>query len=254
MDSDQGDLIQAAPFELAERNAVYRAILTRRDVRSQFKPDPVPDDVLSRILIAAHHAPSVGFMQPWTFIVLRDCAKRAKVHALFAKANAEAAAMFPDDKQALYRAMKLEGIRDAPVNLCVTCDPDRAGPVVLGRTHDSAMDSYSTVCAVQNLWLAARAEGLGVGWVSIFDRGELREALGIPSRVIPVAYLCIGWTSELYSRPELEAKGWRRRLPVEEVVRFEGWDGAGRDEELLQRLRSDIDELRAEAFVAPSPR
>ena len=252
MDSGERDLIKAAPFAPADRNAVYRAILTRRDVRSQFRPDPVADDVLSRILIAAHHAPSVGFMQPWTFIVLRDGATRAKVHALFAKANAEAAAMFPDDKQSLYRSMKLEGIRDAPINLCVTCDPDRAGPVVLGRTHDRAMDSYSTVCAVQNLWLAARAEGLGVGWVSIFDRDELREALGIPASVVPVAYLCIGWTSALHRVPELEAKGWRRRLPIEDVVRFEGWDGDRRGDPLRDRLKEDMAALNADAF-APGP-
>ena len=253
MDSDQRDLAPVAPFAAADRDAVYRAIFTRRDVRGEFRPDPIPDAVLSRILIAAHHAPSVGFMQPWTFIVLRDARSRAKMHAIFARANAEAAAMFPDDRQAAYRALKLEGIREAPINLCVTCDPDRAGPVVLGRTHDAAMDSYSAVCAVQNLWLAARAEGLGVGWVSIFDRDELREALGIPARVVPIAYLCIGWTNEIYRRPELEAKGWRRRLAIEDVVRFEGWDGEERDDPLRERLRADMETMEADAFVGRAP-
>jgi len=249
MDNPDAELAQAGPFDRADRNAVYRAIFTRRDVRGQFRPDPVPDDVLSRVLTAAHHAPSVGFMQPWSFIVLRGAEARARVHAVFAKANAEAAAMFPAGADSQYRALKLEGIREAPVNLCITCDPDRAGPVVLGRTHDKAMDAYSTVCAVQNLWLAARAEGLGVGWVSIFNRDELREALGIPAHVIPVAYLCLGWTSGVYRKPELELKGWRKRLPLGDVVRFEMWAGEERENPLLEQLRRDAQAVEAGDFV-----
>ena len=180
MPTPDATLLPAEPLSPAERKGVYRAILTRRDVRGQFRPDPVPDEVLSRVLIAAHHAPSVGFMQPWSFLLLRDAEVRRRVHALFVEANAEAAAMFPPEKQALYRSLKLEGIMEAPLNLCVTCDPDRAGPVVIGRTHIMEMDEYSAVCAVQNLWLAARAEGLGLGWVSILDRDALRRTLGIP--------------------------------------------------------------------------
>lgn len=242
MDSCQGQstgqLVPSGPFSPAERDAVYRAIFTRRDVRSQFSPRPVPDDVLARILTAGHHAPSVGFMQPWSFLVLRSQDIRRKVQALFETANAEAASMFPPEKRALYRSLKLEGILDAPVNLCIACDPDRAGPVVLGRTHDAAMDRYSTVCAVQNVWLAARAEGVGVGWVSIVDPARLREVLGMPERVVPVAYLCLGYVDEAYARPELEVKGWRRRLPAEDVLRFDGWDERGFDDPLLAAMQA----------------
>lgn len=238
MEPSKQALAPSGPFSSAEREAVYRAIFTRRDVRSQFSPQPVPDDVLARILLAGHHAPSVGFMQPWSFLVLRCPQIRGKVQALFEEANAEAAAMFPPDRQAQYRALKLEGIVDAPVNLCITCDPDRAGPVVLGRTHDMAMDRYSTVCAVQNIWLAARAEGVGVGWVSIVDPMRLRGVLGIPERVVPVAYLCLGYVHEAYTKPELEVKGWRQRLPPEAVLSFDGWDGQRPDHPLLAAMRA----------------
>ncbi|CAH2601800.1 5,6-dimethylbenzimidazole synthase [Rhodovastum atsumiense] len=243
-------LTEAAPLPAPERAGIYRAILTRRDVRSQFRPDPVPDAVLSRVLTAAHHAPSVGFMQPWDFLVLRDPEVRRRVHDLFLKANEEAAAMFPPERQALYRSLKLEGIMQAPVNLCITCDPDRAGPVVIGRTHIREMDSYSAVCAVQNLWLAARAEGLGVGWVSILDQDALRRTLGIPAPVVPIAYLCLGWVEGYHPRPELELVGWRQRLPIEQVVRFDGWQDEGRRQDpLLRQLHDDAQAVAENRFL-----
>jgi 5,6-dimethylbenzimidazole synthase len=232
-------------FSDAARAAVYHAIFSRRDVRGQFTSEPVPDEVLSRVLTAAHFAPSVGYMQPWSFIVVRDPAVKETMHAAFRAANAEAAEMFEGAKQEIYRELKLEGIREAPINICVTCDRDRAGPVVIGRTHIKAMDIYSTVCAVQNLWLAARAEGLGVGWVSIFDKTALRETLGLPPGIIPIAYLCIGYVSHFYDRPELEAAGWRPRLPLEELLHFDRWgeDGGAQAEGLKQQIR--IDQLAA---------
>jgi 5,6-dimethylbenzimidazole synthase len=210
-------------FTPAERAAVHAVIHSRRDVRDQFLPDPIPDDVLRRILEAAHHAPSVGFMQPWNFILIRDRARREAVYRAFEAANAEAATMFPADRQATYRALKLEGIRKAPLNIAVTCDRRRGGPVVLGRTHNPEMDLYSTVCAVQNLWLAAWAEGVGVGWVSIYDEPELRAILALPDHVSLVAYLCVGRVAEAYAEPELALKGWRQRLPLEAVVMHETW-------------------------------
>ena len=210
-------------FSDADRAAVYHAIFSRRDVRGQFLPAPVADELLARLLLAAHHAPSVGFMQPWNFLVVRSPAVKQRVHDAFAQANAEAAAMFPDEKREIYSRLKLQGILDAPVNLCITCDRSRSGPVVLGRTHMPAMDLYSSVCAVQNLWLAARAEGLGVGWVSIFHERALQEALAIPEHIVPVAYLCIGHVSEFKDKPELETAGWLPRLPVEELVFHEQW-------------------------------
>ena len=242
-------LAPAEPLSPAEREGVYRAILTRRDVRGQFRPDPVPDEVLSRVLIAAHHAPSVGFMQPWSFLLLRDAGVRGRVHELFLKANAEAAGMFPAEKQALYRSLKLEGIMEAPINLCITCDPDRAGPVVIGRTHIKVMDEYSTVCAVQNLWLAARAEGLGVGWVSILDREALRRTLDIPEGIVPVAYLCLGWVEGYHRQPELERAGWRKRLPIEQVLHFDRWGGGEGAASLLDRVRDDAQAVADGCFL-----
>jgi 5,6-dimethylbenzimidazole synthase len=213
----------AHAFSDADRSAVYQAIFSRRDVRGQFLPDPVPDDVLGRVLLAAHHAPSVGFMQPWNFLVVRAPIVKQRVHDVFCTANAEAERMFPDEKRAIYSRLKLQGIVDSPVNLCVTCDRSRSGPVVLGRTHMLAMDLYSSVCAVQNLWLAARAEGLGVGWVSIFHQQALQDALGIPHDIVPIAYLCVGWVSHFNDRPELEKAGWLPRLALADLLYYEQW-------------------------------
>lgn len=216
-------MIQAEAFSYEDRAAVYRAIETRRDVRDQFLPDPLPADLIARLLAAAHSAPSVGFMQPWNFILVDDPARLAAVHAAFERANAEAAEMFSGAQQAQYRSLKLEGILKAPLSLCVTCDPTRGGRVVLGRTHNPRMDVYSTVCAVQNLWLAARAEGVGVGWVSIFHEHEVKSILAIPDHVEIVAWLCLGFVDRLYNEPELAVKGWRQRLPLDELVFRNGW-------------------------------
>ena len=216
-------ILPATRFNAADRDAVYRAIHTRRDVRSQFLPDPIDADVLRRILLAAHHAPSVGFMQPWNFIVISDGAVKARIRDAFALANEQAKHMFEAERQALYSDLKLEGISDAPLNLCVTCDRERGGAVVLGRTHNRDTDLYSTACAVQNLALAARAEGIGVGWVSIFNTDDVSEILGLPAHVVPVAYLCLGHVRELYDGPELEARGWRNRISLDELIFADRW-------------------------------
>ncbi|MGE4280103.1 MAG: 5,6-dimethylbenzimidazole synthase [Magnetospirillum sp.] len=223
-----------------DRRGLYRAILGRRDVRGQFLSDPVDDEVLARILLAAHHAPSVGFMQPWSFILVRSPQQRARIKAAFDRANAEAALMFEGERGQKYRSLKLEGILDAPINLCITCDRDRAGKVVLGRTHMPEMDLYSTVCAVENLWLAARAEGLGVGWVSIMDPEALRSILNLPDSVVAVAYLCVGKVSHFLAQPELQDKGWRQRLPLKDLVAFDSWEGAI-DDALRQKLQDVAD-------------
>ncbi len=216
-------LTAAGPFARHELDAVYRAIHSRRDVRDQFLPDPLPDDLVQRLLEAAHAAPSVGFMQPWSFILIRDEETREAAHVAFSRANDEATKLFSGERAQTYRSLKLEGIRKAPLSICITCDPDRAGPVVLGRTHNPRMDVYSTVCAVQNLWLAARAEGVGVGWVSIFHDADIKALLGIPKRVEIVAWLCLGYVDQLYSEPELAVKGWRERLPLHELVHEGRW-------------------------------
>lgn len=210
-------------FTRTEKRGVYKAIYKRRDVRGQFLPDAVPDRLLRKLLDSAHHAGSVGFMQPWSFIVIRDREVKKSVKALFDQANADAASAFDGAKRELYGRLKLEGILDAPVNLCVTCDPTRNGPHVLGRNTIPQTDVYSTCCAIQNFWLAARAEAIGVGWVSIFDPAQLRRVLQIPEHVIPVAYLCVGYVREFLPRPELEIAGWLPRLPLEELVFFDGW-------------------------------
>ncbi|WP_419904959.1 5,6-dimethylbenzimidazole synthase [Kiloniella sp.] len=237
-------------FSEAERDALYQTIFSRRDVRGQFTQKPIPEEVLSRILTAAHYAPSVGFMQPWNFILIRGDETKQRVRNLFSKAHDEAADMFEGEKRETYKTLKLEGIMESPLNICITCDKDRTGPVVIGRTHIKAMDLYSTVCAVQNLWLAARAEGVGVGWVSILDQKKLKQTLKLPKRVTPVAYLCLGYVSEFFDKPELQSAGWLPRLPMGDVVNFEEYDKDANDPfaanllKALERDQKDIEEGR----------
>ncbi|MBF7053396.1 5,6-dimethylbenzimidazole synthase [Halomonas sp. KAO] len=224
------------PFSEAEKAGLYRAIHERRDVRSQFLPDPVPPRVLGRLLEAAHHAPSVGFMQPWDFLVIDSIEVRRQVHGIFTRENEKGARQFSGERQQHYRSLKLEGILESPLNLCITCDRSRGGGPVLGRTSVVEMDLFSTCLAVQNLWLAARAEGIGVGWVSILDQEELATVLGLPEHVYPLAYLCIGYVSEFLDEPELARKGWRQRLPLAELVHANGWGEGVSDDELRQAL------------------
>ncbi|WP_288027169.1 nicotinate-nucleotide--dimethylbenzimidazole phosphoribosyltransferase [Arthrobacter sp.] len=210
-------------FPVEALQGVYQAIFQRRDIRS-FRADPFPDDVLARLLNAAHHAPSVGFMQPWSFVLVRDRETRTQVQALFERERQAAACFFDEPRRSQYLSLKLEGILEAPLNLCVTCDPTAAGPAVLGRNSIPETDVYSTCCAVENLWLAARAEGIGVGWVSIIKLPQLREILGIPPHVVPVAYLCLGYPADGFPvRPVLQTAGWHRRTPLGAVLHYERW-------------------------------
>lgn len=225
-------------FSDEERAGLYRAIHERRDVRSQFLPEPIPAEVLARLLRAAHHAPSVGFMQPWDFIVIDRADVRQAVKALYDTANAQAAQNYAGERATLYRRLKLEGIVDSPINLCITCDRSRGGPHVLGRNTVLESDLFSACLAVQNLWLAARAEGIGVGWVSILDPRELAQTLKLPDNVLPVAYLCLGYVSEFLQRPELEASGWRSRLPLQELVHGNTWGEPLQDAALQHALQT----------------
>jgi 5,6-dimethylbenzimidazole synthase len=224
-------------FTEAQREGLYRAIFERRDVRSQFLPAPIPDDVLARLLEAAHHAPSVGFMQPWDFIVIDSVDVRRQVLDSFNEENDRATGNYQGERKERYRSLKLQGILDSPINLCITCDRSRGGPNVLGRNSIMEMDLFSTCLAVQNLWLAARAENIGVGWVSILSQDRLAEILHLPEHVYPLAYLCLGYVSEFLDQPELQAKGWRSRLPLEELVHGNQWSAPLTNERLMARLK-----------------
>jgi 5,6-dimethylbenzimidazole synthase len=210
-------------FNKSEKAAVYRAIHERRDVRSQFLPDTIANDVLSRLLAAAHAAPSVGFMQPWDFIVIDDLTIRQRIKANYDSENSKAACNYSDSQHSLYTQLKLEGIVESPINICITCDRTRGGKHVLGRNSVIDMDLFSTCLAVQNFWLAARAEGVGVGWVSILDPNHLSQQLNLPENVYPLAYLCVGYVSEFLTEPELATKGWRQRLPLEQLIHYNQW-------------------------------
>ena len=231
-----------AAFSTQEQQAVYRVICSRRDIR-HFRGDPIPDDALARIIQAAHHGPSVGFMQPWDFILIQDLAVRQQVKELFHREREAAACFFDEPRRSHYLSLKLEGILESPLNLCVTCDPTR-GEVVLGRNAVPETDIYSTCCAVQNLWLAARAEGLGVGWVSILKLPQLRKILGIPAHVVPVAYLCLGYPVEFPERPLLETVGWRQRLPLNQLLHFDGWESGAPGAQGWQDLQRLLEEAK----------
>jgi 5,6-dimethylbenzimidazole synthase len=209
------------PFSDDERRGVYRAIYERRDVRSRFIAASLPDEVLARILDAAHHAPSVGLMQPWEFIVITDERVRGAIRAQFEDTNSRAAAAYDGDRRDLYDRLKLEAIIDSAVNLCVTCDPTLARGHGLGRQTMPETAIYSAVCAIQNCWLAARAEGVGMGWVSIIEADVIRRILAIPDHIVIVGYLCLGYVSDFDAEPELAAKGWEQRVPLADVMHFD---------------------------------
>ncbi|AFU59400.1 putative cob(II)yrinic acid a,c-diamide reductase [Candidatus Nitrososphaera gargensis Ga9.2] len=209
----------------SEKEGLYKAIFSRRDVRSHFVDREIPDDVLLRILNAAHHAPSVGFSQPWNFILIKDRAIRQKVKESFLRERSRSISMLDGNKQRQkqYVSLKLEGILESAINICVTYDPTRFGPFVLGRTSIEETGVYSVACAIQNLWLAARAEGVGVGWVSILANEDLEKILAIPPHVKPIAYLCLGYVSEFAEKPDLERAGWLPRMDLASVVCYEQW-------------------------------
>lgn len=208
-------------FDVAEREAVYRAIATRRDVRRGFTDEPLPSDLIHRLLSAAHCAPSVGLMQPSRFVLIRDRSIRVAIHEAFVKANEEATATYAGARRDQYASLKLEGILEAPQSLCILSDSQSERGHQLGRHTMPETAVYSTVCAIQNLWLAARVEGVGVGWVSILDPSRLREILNVPASVVPIAYLCLGYVDHFATEPELERFGWETRIPFEEVVYYD---------------------------------
>lgn len=216
---------QSLPFSEADRAAVYRAIAERRDVRRGFVETPLPEDLLGRLLAAAHCAPSVGLMQPSRFIVIREYAIRKAVHQIFEEANRRALDSYNGERAERYSGLKLEGILEAPQNLCVLCDAGSGRGHGLGRQTMPETAIYSTVCAIQNLWLAARSEGVGVGWVSILDPAELRNLLNIPDHLTLVGYLCLGYVEGFASEPDLERSGWEKRIDLQCVVSYDEYSG-----------------------------
>ncbi|MCL8208878.1 MAG: nicotinate-nucleotide--dimethylbenzimidazole phosphoribosyltransferase [Actinomycetia bacterium] len=194
-----------------DRAAVLRVIRARRDIR-RFLPDPIPVPVLRRLLQALEYSPSVGFSQPWDYIVVTDPAVKARLWDLADRERRSQALYFPEAKRQEFLRLKVEGIREAPVILVATADPERMGPEVLGRHSQPETCQYSVVLGLENLWLLARAEGIGVGWVSFYQKPHLRAVLGIPPHVDPVAVLCLGYTDRFGPIPQLEEVGWAPRL------------------------------------------
>ena len=223
--------VLADDFSKEEKDGLYKAIYTRRDVRSHFVPRPIDDGTLVRILHAAHHAPSVGFSQPWNFILIKSGMTRARIKESFEGERRRSSEMIVEESaRSRYLSFKLEGILESFVNVCVTYDPSKFGPFVIGRTSIPETGLYSVCCAIQNMWLAARTEGVGLGWVSILSNDALREILRLPEHIVPVAYLCLGHVDEFAARPDLETAAWLPRLALGDVTYFERWndvDGGG---------------------------
>ncbi|MFD9036219.1 nicotinate-nucleotide--dimethylbenzimidazole phosphoribosyltransferase [Streptomyces sp. NPDC059567] len=242
----------APGYDEAEREAVLRVMRERRDIRNGFRSDPIPHEVLLRVLEAAHTAPSVGHSQPWDFVVIRSAETRRSMHELAQRQREAYAQSLPKARAKQFKELKIEAILDTPVNIVVTADPTRGGRHTLGRYTQPQMAPYSSALAVENLWLAARAEGLGVGWVSFFDEREMVRALGLPEHLEVVAYLCVGYVDEFPEEPELMQAGWSKRRPLSWVVHEETYGRRAlpgeEPHDLLQETIANIRPLDAKAL------
>ncbi|MET1114854.1 MAG: 5,6-dimethylbenzimidazole synthase [Comamonas sp.] len=215
-----GATLPALPFDASARAAVYRAIHERRDMR-HFSGGQVEEEVLLRLLRAAHHAPSVGFMQPWRFVRVRDRAMRGRIHALV-DAERLCTAQALGEREGEFMRLKVQGVLDAAEVLVLAMPPGREQHV-FGRRTLPEMDVASAACAIQNLWLAARAEGLGMGWVSLFDPQALAALLGMPEGSRPLAVLCLGPVPAFYAEPMLQQEKWARRAALADMLFDETW-------------------------------
>ncbi|MEU9777327.1 nicotinate-nucleotide--dimethylbenzimidazole phosphoribosyltransferase [Streptomyces sp. NPDC047968] len=242
----------APGYDEAEREAVLRVMRERRDIRNGFRSDPIPHDVLLRVLEAAHTAPSVGHSQPWDFVVIRSAETRRTMHELAQRQREAYASTLPKGRAKQFKELKIEAILDTPVNIVVTADPTRGGRHTLGRHTQPQMAPYSSALAVENLWLAARAEGLGVGWVSFFDEREMVRTLGLPEHLEVVAYLCVGYVDAFPAEPELMQAGWSKRRPLSWVVHEETYGRRAlpgeEPHDLLQETVATIRPLDAKAL------
>jgi nicotinate-nucleotide--dimethylbenzimidazole phosphoribosyltransferase len=227
-------------FPPASRAGLYDVIAARRDVR-RYRPAPVPEELLTRVLTAGHQAPSVGHSQPWRFVVVRDPAVRETAAWMADQERlAQAAQLEPEAARQLLD-LQLEGLREAPLGVVVCCDRRVPAAGVLGRATFPDADLWSCACAIQNLWLAARAEGLGMGWVTLFDPDQLAGLLGLPEGVVTLGWLCLGWPDERPPGPGLERAGWSRRTPLSEVVLTDRWaEGAAPVSRLRAPAQEDV--------------
>jgi len=220
------DVFHDKQFSESEKEVFYKVIFSRRDVRKKFIDKTIDNRTIHTILKAAHHAPSVGFSQPWNFILIKDKDTRIKIKDSFLKERLKSIDYLKDDKekQEKYHNLKLEGIMESNLNICVTYDHNRFGPFVIGRITIKEAGIYSVCCAIQNLWLAARVEDIGVGWVSIINNSDLTEILNLPNDIKPIAYLCLGYVDKFNEIPDLEESKWLNRLDLQDVVFFEKWN------------------------------
>ena len=209
----------------AERTltSLYEAIHRRRDVRGQFTGGPIAPEVLERVLAAAHAAPSVGLSQPWDFVLVSGAESRRRFVDHVEAERAVFAATLPPERASVFAGIKIDGVLESTLSVVVTYDPGRGAPAVLGRHAIADAGLYSVCLAIQNLWLAATAEGFGVGWVSFYREEFVRQLLGIPEGIRPVAWLCVGPVTHLEDTPDLERHGWRRRRPLGEALHQERW-------------------------------
>ncbi len=215
--------------------ALYTVIARRRDVRREFVDRPIDPAALGRILAAAHHAPSVGMSQPWDFIVVRDRATRERFRDHVLEERALFMGSLEGDRRAVFERLRIEGILEAQLGIVVTYDPYRGGGAtkVLGRHAIDEVGLYSVCLAIENLWLAATAEGVGVGWVSFFREAFVADLLGIPATLRPVAWLALGPVDRFASVPDLERAGWQARRPLLPFVHAERYDGEPPGEDVL---------------------
>ena len=222
-------------FGAESRRSVYEAIGTRRDVR-RYRPDAIPADVLRRVLEAGHAAPSVGHSQPWRFVIVTDPDMRQRAAWMADQERLAQAALLDVDSGRHLLDLQLEGIREAPVGVVVCCDRRAAAAGVLGRATFTDADLWSCACAIQNLWLAARTEGLGVGWVTLFRPDELTALIAAPKGVETLGWLCIGWPDERPPTPGLERAGWSSRLELDDVIIDNRWPSADRAAQTSLRI------------------
>jgi 5,6-dimethylbenzimidazole synthase len=229
----------------------YDVIHRRRDVRAEFSGEAVNEEVLVRVLDAAHSAPSVGLSQPWDFILVSDETVRRAFWTHVQEERREFAASLEGERAEQFAGIKIDGILEASLSVVVTYDPTRGGPGVLGRHAIADAGLYSVCLAIENMWLACTAEGWGMGWVSFYRESFLRELLGIPAGIRPVAWLCLGPVGMMQDTPDLERAGWRTRLPLADALHLDNWDR--RDPDVISAAAASRSVGPALRAGAPAP-